>query len=201
MDKSTKLATFLSYIFSPTSFAFYIITIFLLFPSVGNEKNVFVNLVLSIIFLCIFPVLTIFYFKHKGTVDIWVSNQKQRTPFYIMAIIGYILATIIFYLRNETALFVLSIAYTGVTVAVTIGNFSTKISSHSAGVAGPLTALTFVYGLSVLPSFLMLSLVFWSRLKLKAHTFTQLTLGTIIGIFITFCVYFLFYTLSFSPSL
>jgi membrane-associated phospholipid phosphatase len=199
MIPSKKLADVFSYLFSPTVFAFYVILIFLLFPPMKSPANVIISLFISIIFLCIFPVVAILYFKHKGTVDIWVSNQNQRLPFYIVAIIGYVIASTIFYIQNETVLFVLSVAYAGVTVSVTIGNFSTKVSSHSAGVAGPLTAVTLVYGSLALPSFLLLPIVFWSRLKLNAHTFTQLTLGTIIGILVTFFVYYFLYPLSYSP--
>lgn len=193
MDTSKTLANILSYILSPTVFAFYVILLFLLFPPLHHPENIFVSLLLAIIFLCIFPVIMILYFKQKGKVDIWVSNQDQRLPFYLVAIIGYILGSIIFYLRGETTLFVLSVAYVGVTSAVTIGNFSTKVSSHSAGVAGPLLAVTLVYGALALPSFLLLPLVFWSRLKLNAHSLTQLTLGTIIGTVVTFFVYVLLY--------
>jgi len=199
MIPSKKLADILSYVFSPTVFAFYVIAIFLLFPPISYPENILISLILSIIFLCVFPVVAILYFKRKGTVDIWVSNQNQRLPFYIIAIIGYVIAAVIFYIRNETVLFVLSVAYVGVTLAVTVGNFSTKVSSHSAGVAGPLTAVTLVYGILALPSFLLLPLVFWSRLKLNAHTFTQLTWGTIIGILVTFFVFYVLYPLSFSP--
>jgi membrane-associated phospholipid phosphatase len=193
MNTSETVANILSYVLSPTVFAFYVILIFLLFPPLHHPENIFVNLLLAIIFICIFPVLMILYFKQKGKVDIWVSNQDQRLPFYLVAIIGYILGSIIFYLRGETTLFVLSVAYAGVTSAVTIGNFSTKVSSHSAGVAGPLLAVTLVYGVLALPSFLLLPLVFWSRLKLNAHSLTQLTLGTIIGMVVTFFVYVLLY--------
>lgn len=199
MNTSKTIANILSYVLSPTVFTFYVILIFLLFPPLNNPKNIFVSLTLAIIFLCIFPIVMILYFKQKGKVDIWVSNQNQRLPFYLIAIIGYILGSIIFYIRGETTLFVLSVAYVGVTSAVTIGNFSTKVSSHSAGVAGPILAITLVYGILALPSFLLLPLVFWSRLKLNAHSFTQLTLGSIIGMIVTFCAYFFFYPLSSSP--
>lgn len=193
MNTSKTIANILSYVLSPTVFTFYVILIFLLFPPLNNPKNIFVSLTLAIIFLCIFPIVMILYFKQKGKVDIWVSNQNQRLPFYLIAIIGYILGSIIFYIRGETTLFVLSVAYVGVTSAVAISNFSTKVSSHSAGVAGPLLAITLVYGVLALPSFLLLPLVFWSRLKLNAHSFTQLTLGSIIGMIVTFCVYILLY--------
>ncbi|MDG6219033.1 MAG: hypothetical protein QCI00_06295, partial [Candidatus Thermoplasmatota archaeon] len=90
-----------------------------------------------------------------------------------------------------TTLFVLSVAYVGVTAAVTLGNFSTKISSHSAGVAGPLTAASMIYGIIVLPVFfIVIPLVFWSRLKINAHSLIQLTLGVIIGAIVTFFVYY-----------
>lgn len=193
MNTSKTIANILSYVLSPTVFTFYVILIFLLFPPLNNPKNIFVSLTLAIIFLCIFPIVMILYFKQKGKVDIWVSNQNQRLPFYLIAIIGYILGSIIFYIRGETTLFVLSVAYVGVTSAVAISNFSTKVSSHGAGVAGPLLAITLVYGVLALPSFLLLPLVFWSRLKLNAHSFTQLTLGSIIGMIVTFCVYILLY--------
>lgn len=196
MNRAKKLANMLSYALSPTVFAFYVILIFFLFPPLKNSINM-VSLLISILFLCIFPVVAILYYQKKGTIDIWVSNQNQRTPFYIVAIIGYILGSIIFSIRGETTLFVLSVAYVGVTSAVTISNFSTKVSSHSAGVAGPLLAVTLVYGALALPSFLLLPLVFWSRLKLNAHSFTQLTLGTIIGMVVTFFVYILLYPLQF----
>jgi membrane-associated phospholipid phosphatase len=199
MSKKITLANILSYVFSPTVFAFYVILIFLLFPPL-KTTNILFNLIISIFFLCVFPIIAILYFKKKGTVDIWVSNQKQRTPFYIIAIMSYAIASVLFYLLNETTLYVLSMAYIGVTLAVTLGNFSTKISSHSAGVAGPLTAVSMVYGLIALPIFLIiLPLVFWSRLKINAHTLTQLVLGTIIGIIVTFFVYYTLFPLS--PSL
>lgn len=202
MSKTITLANILSYILSPTVFAFYVIILFLLFPPLKTTVNVLFSLIISILFLCIFPIVAILYFKKKGTVDIWVSNQKQRTPFYIIAIISYAIASAIFFLQNETTLFVLSMAYVGVTIAVTLGNFFTKISSHSAGVAGPLTAVGIAYGLIAIPLFfIIIPLVFWSRLKINAHTPIQLTLGTIIGIIVTFFVYYIFFPVSLPLSL
>lgn len=191
MSKTIFLADILSYVFSPTVFAFYMIILFLLFPPLNTTSNILSSLIISIMFLCIFPIIAILYFKNKGTVDIWVSNQKQRTPFYIIAIISYGIASVLFYFLHETTLFVLSVAYLGVTASVTLGNVSTKISSHSAGVAGPLTAASMIYGLIVLPVFfIVIPLVFWSRLKINAHSLIQLTLGVIIGVIVTFFVYY-----------
>lgn len=193
MIQRKTLATMLSYLLSPTVFAFYIIVIFVLFPPLTSTQNntIFVFL-LAFLFLCVFPVIAILYSFKKGQIDIWVSNQRQRTPFYLVAITGYIIASFIFYLQNETIFFVLTLAYLGVTTSVTLGNYFTKISSHSAGVAGPLAALSFVYGFISLPLFILLPLVYWARLNLNAHTKLQLTLGMIIGLLVTYSIFYVF---------
>jgi len=199
MSSSEKIANILSYVLSPNVISFYIILLLLFYPPLDNNSNVILNLLISIIFLCVFPIIAILYSQQKGTIDIWVSNQKDRTFFYIIALVGYVIASIIFFMIKENTLFVLSVAYFFVTLVVTLGNFSTKVSSHSAGVAGPLTAMTLVYGLFLFPIFLLVPLVFWSRLKLKAHTVTQLTLGTLIGVVVTFIVFYLLFPLHFTP--
>jgi len=193
MNELKRLAKILSYLLSPPMFAFYVILIIVLNPPLEIYTNIVISLLISIIFLCVFPVIAILYFKQKGSIDIWVSNQQQRTPFYIIALVGYVFASTIFYFREETTLFALSVAYFAVTVTITLSNFSTKVSSHSAGVAGPLTALTMIYGLVIIPAFFILPIVYWSRLKLSAHTLSQLVFGTIIGIMVTFFIFFLLY--------
>ena len=202
MVQSKTIADVLSYLFSPTVFAFYVLIILFLFPPLSSPgNNQLLIIIMAVLLLCVFPIIAILYYFKKGRVDIWVSNQKQRTPFYLAAITGYVLASIFFYLQQETTLFVLSVAYVGVTTAVTLGNFITKVSSHSAGVAGPIAALMYVYGAPALLFFLFLPLVFWSRLKLNAHTFTQLTLGVIIGISVTVFVYVLLFPINTIPLL
>jgi len=202
MVQSKTIADILSYLFSPTVFAFYVLIILFLFPPLSSPgNNQLLIIIMAVLLLCVFPIIAILYYFKKGRVDIWVSNQKQRTPFYLAAITGYVLASIFFYLQQETTLFVLSVAYVGVTAAVTIGNFITKVSSHSAGVAGPIAALMYVYGAPALLFVLFLPMVFWSRLKLNAHTFTQLTLGVIIGTGVTLFVYALLFPISTIPLL
>lgn len=202
MVQSKTIADILSYLFSPTVFAFYVLIILFLFPPLSSPgNNQLLIIIMAVLLLCVFPIIAILYYFKKGRVDIWVSNQKQRTPFYLAAITGYVLASIFFYLQQETTLFVLSVAYVGVTTAVTLGNFITKVSSHSAGVAGPIAALMYVYGAPALLFVLFLPMVFWSRLKLNAHTFTQLTLGVIIGTGVTLFVYVFLFPISTIPLL
>lgn len=68
-----------------------------------------------------------------------------------------------------------------------------KISAHTAGIAGPSTALVFVFGACALPLYLLAILMVWSRVKLGAHTLDQAVAGVIVAIGIASLVYYVFY--------
>ena len=196
MDAHRKLADIISYLLSPTTVAFYAIVILLLFSEETRQLDPgMIPLILSIalFFLCINPIAGILYYTKKGKIDIWVSERQTRPPFYLIAIAGYCIASILFYYLDAHDFFVLSVAYVGVTTAVLITNYKTKISSHSAGLTGPFTAVIFVIGFFALPLFVLLPIVIWARLKLNAHTFTQLIAGSIVGIIVTVATYLMIY--------
>ena len=195
MLNSLKIADAISKIFSPVSIAFYAIIIFLFFPPINSYNlNPYYSIFIGIFFLCIFPALPILYYFKKGEVDLWVSDRKTRTPFYIVAIIGYILSSFIFYLQNNTIMFVFSVSYLAVSIFLIIVNMVTKISTHMAGVAGPLTAITFIYGPIVIPLFVIIPITMWARIKMDAHNYYQLIGGTVLSIIVTYSVYmFLYY--------
>ncbi|MBN2602839.1 MAG: hypothetical protein JXA91_01745 [Candidatus Thermoplasmatota archaeon] len=102
----------------------------------------------------------------KGKVDIWVSERSVRTPFYMIVIIGYITATILFYFFKNLNLFALSASNCLVTIAISIGNLFRKISAHGSGVAGPITAITFNFGIFAVPLYILIPLTIWARVKL-----------------------------------
>lgn len=198
MKNDKEIAEILSVLLSPVSAAFISVLIFTFFP-VHNalSSNLFFTLVLGIFFLCIFPVIAILYYYKKGKVDIWVSERTIRTPFYVIAITGYVIATIVFYYLKNLNLFVLSLSYALVTIAVMFGNLFRKISSHGAGIAGPITAITFHFGLLAIPLYLLLPLTIWARLKLKAHSLFEVIIGILLGTIITYGVYNFLYSHSY----
>jgi membrane-associated phospholipid phosphatase len=57
-----------------------------------------------------------------------------------------------------------------------------KISMHASALSAALTALTFVYGNIILPAYLLVILVSWSRVKLHRHTISQVAAGSLVGI-------------------
>lgn len=194
MINSKKTSEIISYILSPVGIAFLVTILLSIFAPVDTVNyNPFLSIILGIFFLCIFPVFSIIYSYKKGSIDIWLSERKTRTPFYMIAIIGYVIGSIVFFYLNYQIMFVLSMAYLAVTLVVMISNFVTKVSSHTAGVAGPITALTFVFGINALPLFILVPIVTWARIKLKAHNYLQLITGIIISILVTSSIYILTY--------
>ncbi len=194
MEKEKQHAILISKLLSPVSIAFITILIISLFPiSPTDEFNPLLSIILGILLLCIFPVFIVLIYYKRGVVDIWVSEQKKRTPFYIVAIIGYILASLIFYQINYQNMFVLSLAYLFVTITIVIVNQISKVSSHTGGLVGPLTAIAFMYGFYVIPLLFLYPLVFWARKKLNAHTTLQLINGSIISLVITSIIYIILY--------
>lgn len=194
MVMSKKFAHILSYVLSPNNISFYVILLFIFFSTENTTTgNLIPSILIAIIFLYIFPMVGIIYYTKKGKIDIWVSDRKTRTPFYLIALLGYCIAAYLFIYLQHHNFFVLSLAYIAVTIALTCSNFITKVSSHSAGLTGPVTAISYIFGMIALPLFLLLPLIFWARLKLNAHSFHQLLAGSLIGIIITLPVYLLFY--------
>ena len=195
MKNNEKIAEVLSAALSPVSIAFFSVLILTFFP-IHNPVSTspHLNLLTGILFLCIFPVIAILYAYRKGKVDIWVSDRTVRTPFYIIAIIGYITATILFYFLKNLNLFVLSASYCLVTIAISVGNLFRKISAHGAGVAGPITAITFNFGIFAVPLYLLIPLKIWARVKLEAHSLFEVIAGILIAIIITFFVYNFLYS-------
>jgi len=90
-------------------------------------------------------------------------------------------------------MFVVAFAYVCVTLATFLITFVWKISAHTAGIAGPTTALVFVFGTWILPLYVLSILMIWSRVKFRAHTLTQAVAGMIVAVTITALVYAVLY--------
>jgi len=189
-----RAADVISYLLSPVNNAFYVIAIIALFLlKMDNVSDFIITFIVAFFFLCITPVIGILIYTKKGIVDIWVSDQRFRTPFYLVAILGYIIAIILFYIIDQHEFFVLTLAYLFVTMTITLSNLKTKMSSHTAGLTGPFTAAFYLFGFISLPLFLLLPVIIWARLKLNAHSINQLYGGALIGCIVTYATYLNFY--------
>jgi membrane-associated phospholipid phosphatase len=57
-----------------------------------------------------------------------------------------------------------------------------KISIHCAVASGAVTVLALLYGLWVMPAYLLVAVTAWSRVELRDHTPAQVVAGTILGV-------------------
>jgi hypothetical protein len=178
---------FLSVILSPPAIGFYVTIIFSLFSPIGlGSIGIFSNIVIGLIFLVLIPIGSNFYFNKK-VIDI--LKKEDRIKPYLISIVSYLTSSAIFWLLNSHVMFLISMSYLFVASVVSVVNIFWKISAHTAGVAGPTTALVYVYGTTLLPIYVLTLLTFWVRLKMKAHSISQLIAGIIVAIFITSIVY------------
>lgn len=192
---SRSLAVELTFASSAPTFAFVAVVIFSLAspielgPFLREETSIF----LGAVFLSILPISPVVYYSHKGAVDLQVSERSMRPRIFAMAILGYSLGVVVFGFLSADSLMVLSLAYVAVTASLMLISFFWKISVHTSGIAGPVTALTYVFGWPAVLMYLWLLPIGWARLKLKAHTLSQVLSGAIVGALVTLLVYVLVY--------
>jgi membrane-associated phospholipid phosphatase len=137
--------------------------------------------------------LPIAYGVRRGQIDLDVSDLKKRVPLYLPGLASYAIGTSVFWILNSKVMFVIALAYLCVASSTFMITLVWKISTHTAGVAGPITALVFVFGPWILPLHALSIVMVWSRVKLGAHTLDQAVAGLLVAIAVTSCVYFLFY--------
>jgi membrane-associated phospholipid phosphatase len=79
----------------------------------------------------------------------------------------------------------LMLCYAGNTLVMMLITRRWKISIHASGIAGPTTALIASLGIWASIFFVLLVPVGWARIKLKAHTPTQLLAGALVTVPLT----------------
>jgi membrane-associated phospholipid phosphatase len=127
--------------------------------------------------------------------SIWTKHENiekdmpvKEDRFYplLLVILSYIIGVAVLYLIAAPALTtVLMVCYLVNTSVLFLINLHWKISIHAMGIAGPLTALIYLFGWPGLILTLSVPVVGWSRVYLKRHTHWQVVIGTILGFSLT----------------
>lgn len=180
-----KAAEVISYVFMPTTFA--LVAFVLLTYFTGQETNRLLIAGISVLFGAAIPFSYLFFlFRRQKVSDIDVPIREQRTIPYLVSVIIYFVGFLSLYVLDASIpVYALMFCYTTNTFVVSLINTQWKISAHAMGAAGPLTVLAIVFGWKILPAFLLIIIVSWARVELKAHTKAQVTAGALLGIFLT----------------
>ena len=180
----TQVARYISIILSPVTISLPAIFLVALYQ---REPSSMFFAAIAVLFLSIGPMLYILAGVSLGKFsDIDVSIRSQRLGPFLFGSTSSLIGFFILLFNNapknlETVLLTAST----VGLILMIITFWWKISMHASGISGTVTFLTILYGKYVLPAFLLVFLVGWSRVVLKRHTVAQVTAGAILTAAIT----------------
>jgi hypothetical protein len=163
-----------------------IIFIFLRLPiDVPNRISGFS---LTLVFLCLIPLGSLFFYI-PGKLRDWPKViKRQRIASFVFMIVSYPIGFLILRLTHAPKIYeAVAATYTLVTLGLIVFNLILryKASGHAAGVAGPVGAMVYIYGLIATPLLALLPLVTLARLFAKGHDVWQTVVGALLSLSIT----------------
>jgi membrane-associated phospholipid phosphatase len=188
------LARILSTVFNPflTSLALFII---LAHVSARGTVDFWWLLGLSTFFTSIGPMIYVFWLYLTDRIsDLDMSVRHEREAMFGAFVVFYLLGTIVLWLTHAPRLMIASMAeYTVSTLVVQYITRYWKISTHALGVTAPLVVLTLLYGNETLPFWILIPMVGWARVYLKAHTVMQVVAGAALALGSTVLFFHIFH--------
>lgn len=137
------------------------------------------------------PLLILIYEKKTGKITSWfIRNRLERRDVQIAWFVGSALFLILaLFLQAPRLLLALSATMFLLSLVITVVTNYWKISVHMVGVSLFVLILLLVYSANFLWLALLIPLVGWARIKLGAHTLTQVTVGSFVTVLITYLVF------------
>jgi len=188
-DFKKQFAEFISYIaYAPVISipAFAILNYFFL-----NLYDFIIVTAICTFFAGILPVLLVYEWiigkrNHGQKIDIDIPERKDRNYPLLIVILSYFIgAAVLYAIHAPPITTVLMFSYFSNTLIVFFINLYWKISIHAMGVAGPTTALIYVFGPVGAIFAAIIPVVMWSRVYLKRHTTGQVITGALLGFALT----------------
>lgn len=200
-SKRTTLARIISDVANP----FFVAPAVLLVLAVFNHFTIVQLtgiLVLSSLFYTVIPLLVLVAWQHKTqTQDYDLVERNQRIRPYATVLISYAVGGFLIYWYAPAESTYLKTAALCYLISPSIGFLITlgwKVSLHSASVGTALAVLFWyptvmhsslmfmtVYYFILTGLFILLPFIMWSRLQLNVHTFNQVTVGALLGFFVS----------------
>jgi membrane-associated phospholipid phosphatase len=178
-----RIARYISHILAPASVSLPLIVLVALYHA-QNIPLALLYAFITFFFVSIGPLIYIVIAVRLGKIsDVDVSRRAERAgPFLFgisSALAGWLALIHLQGPRNLQTVLIIT-AVSGVVMMLT--TLWWKISIHASTMGGTATVLTAFYGTVMLPTFLLLILVSWSRVVLRRHTVWQVVAGSLVGI-------------------
>jgi len=188
------LARILSTVFNPfiTALALFVV---LAHASARGTLDFWWLLALSTFFTSIGPMIYVFWLYGSDRIsDLDMSVRHEREAVFGAFVVFYLLGTIAMWLTHAPRIMIAAMAaYTVATLVVQYITRYWKISTHALGITAPFVVLTLLYGNQTLPFAVLIPMVGWARVYLKAHTVLQVIAGTALAIVSTVLFFHLFH--------
>lgn len=141
------------------------------------------RLAICALFTSVGPMLFLLWLYATDRIaDLDISEREERRKVFSVFVVFYLCGTLVLYLTHAPAILTASMAgYSAAALVVQQITRHWKISTHAVGITAPLVALTYLYGDEPLPFLILIPLVGWSRVYLKAHTLAQVIAGIGLG--------------------
>ena len=184
-----RVARLVSNILAPASISLPFIVLVALYHA-HNVPRALLYALLTLFFLSVGPFIYILIAVRLGKIsDVDVSRRTERAgPFLfgLSSVLAGWLALIILQGPQTLQTLLIITAVSGVVMMVT--TLWWKISIHASSMGGVATMLTAFYGAVMLPTFVLLILVSWSRVVLRRHTVSQVIAGSLVSIALTLLI-------------
>lgn len=168
---------------------------FLFFRLPSDLPNRAASFGLALAFLCLIPLASLFFYIPGGVRDWARVIKRQRIASFVLMMVSYPLGYLILKLTGAPAIYeAIAVTYTLVTLGLILLNMVLryKASGHAAGVAGPVAAMVYLYGLVATPLIALIPLVAIARVLAKGHDVWQSVAGAALSFSITVAVLWLY---------
>jgi membrane-associated phospholipid phosphatase len=182
--ESRGFAELVSFVFNPPIVA---APAFLYLILLQKPVNSLTLAVISVMFGALVPMSIVYGLSKLRIIpDLWASQRETRVIPFTGAICSYLLGSAALITEESPAIITaLMLCYVGNTVIMMLISLRWKISVHASGIAGPATALVYALGVAALPLLFLVVPVGWARIRLRAHTLTQVAAGALLTILAT----------------
>lgn len=164
---------------------------FLFFQLPTEIPNRIAGLGWALVFISLIPLCSLFFYI-PGKVRDWPKIiKRQRIASFVFMIVSYPLGFAVLRLTHAPKVYeAIAATYTLVTLGLIVFNLVLryKASGHAAGVAGPVAAMIFLYGLIAAPLIALIPLTTWARVSAKGHDVWQTVVGAVLSLAITVSV-------------
>jgi membrane-associated phospholipid phosphatase len=138
----------------------------------------------SAFFTSIGPMLYIFFLYATDRIsDLDMSIRAERKRVFWAFTVFYVLGALDLAFIHAPAILVASMAaFAASSLVIQYITRYWKISTHAFGITAPLIALMYLFGREPVPFLILIPIVCWARVYLKAHTVLQVIAGSALGL-------------------